>query len=64
MLALVFLIYNGYIFFCMFLSLFILREREGERILSRLHIVSTEPNMGFKLKNREIMTWAEIKLDA
>ena len=48
----------------MFLSLFILREREGERILSRLHIVSTEPNMGFKLMNHEIMTWAEIKLDA
>ena len=33
-------------------------EREGEtdRIPSRLHTVSTEPDMGLKLTNREIMT--------
>ena len=45
----------------LFLSLFILREgrdREGgrERIPSRLHTASTEPNVGLKLTNREIMT--------
>ena len=37
------------------------RERERERIPSRLHIVSTEPYMGFRLMNREIMTQAEIR---
>ena len=35
------------------------REREGERerenIPSRLHAVSMEPNMGFKLTNYEFM---------
>ena len=54
-----------------FLSLFILRERErkheqgrgreGERIPSRLHAVSAEPKTGLNLTNYEIMTWAEIK---
>ena len=33
------------------------RERETEG-LSRLHAVSTEPNMGLEPTNREIMTWA------
>ena len=51
-------------FFFNFLSLFILRkrmrrvraERGGrERIPSRLHTVSTEPNAGLELTNREIM---------
>ena len=36
-------------------------EREGERISSRFHTVSTEPNMGLELTNHELMTWAEIK---
>ena len=31
-------------------------ERERERIPSRLHAVSTEPDMGLDLKNHEIMT--------
>ena len=31
-------------------------EREGDRILSRLHAVSTEPLGGLKLMNCEIMT--------
>ena len=31
-------------------------EREGERIPSRLCTVSTEPDMGLKLTNHEIMT--------
>ena len=31
-------------------------EREGERIPSRLHAVSTEPNVGLELMNYEIMT--------
>ena len=49
-----------------FLSLFILREREkeragkrqrkGERIPSRLHTISAEPNAGLKLLNGEITT--------
>ena len=44
-----------------FLSLFICFERgaggRGEkRIPSRLWTVSTEPDMGLKLRNREIMT--------
>ena len=34
-------------------------EGEGERIPSRLRAVSAEPNAGFDLTNREIMTWAE-----
>ena len=32
------------------------RERERERIPSRLHTVSTEPDVGLELTNREIMT--------
>ena len=36
------------------------RERERERIPSRLHTVSTEPNAGLELTNREIMTWAKV----
>ena len=32
------------------------RETERERIPSRLHIASTEPNTGLKLTNHEIMT--------
>ena len=35
--------------------------REGERIPSRLHTVSTEPNVGLELTNCEIMTLAKIK---
>ena len=37
------------------------RERERETDPSRFHTVSTEPDVGFELKNCEIMTWAEIK---
>ena len=37
-------------------------EKEGEeRILSRLHTVSTEPNTRSELGNREIITQAEIR---
>ena len=36
------------------------REGESERIPSRLHTVSTEPDAGLKATNREIMTWAKI----
>ena len=32
------------------------RERRRERIPSRLHTVSTEPNVGLELTNGEIMT--------
>ena len=32
------------------------RERERERIPNRLSAVSTEPDVGLKLTNREIMT--------
>ena len=32
------------------------REKERERILSRLHTVSTEPDMGLELMNHEIVT--------
>ena len=32
------------------------REGERERIPSRLHTVSTEPDMGLELMNCEIMT--------
>ena len=38
-------------------------EREGDtesEAGSRLWAVSTEPNVGLKLTNREIMTWAEV----
>ena len=53
----------------LFSSLFILRERVGEgqrerereRIPSRLPMVSTEPHLGLDLMNHEIMTSAEIK---
>ena len=31
-------------------------EREGERDPSRVHNVSTEPNVGLKLMNHEIIT--------
>ena len=37
------------------------RERGRERIPSRLRAVRAEPDVGLELKNREIMTWAEIK---
>ena len=32
------------------------RERQGDRIPSRLHAVSTKLNVGLELRNREIMT--------
>ena len=32
------------------------RERERERVPSRLHVVSTEPDIGLDLTNQEIMT--------
>ena len=32
------------------------REGEGERIPSRLHTVSAEPDVGLDLTNQEIMT--------
>ena len=35
-------------------------ERGRERIPSRLHAVSAEPDVGLKLTNREITTRAEI----
>ena len=56
-----------------FLSLFILRqrgrvhkqgrgrERGRKRTPSRLHAVSTEPDMGLKLMDRVIQTWAKIQ---
>ena len=34
---------------------------ERNRIPSRLHTVSAEPNVGLTLMNHEIMTWTEIK---
>ena len=37
------------------------REREGERISSRLHTVSTELNVGLNPTNYEIRTRAKIK---
>ena len=37
------------------------RERGRERIPSRLCAVSTEPNTGLEVTNREIMTRAKIK---
>ena len=37
------------------------RERETEpEAGSRLWAISTEPDTGLKLTNREIMTWAEV----
>ena len=38
-------------------------EREGDTQLEagfRFQAVSTEPNVGFELTNREIMTWTEV----
>ena len=38
-------------------------EREGDtesEAGSRLWAISTEPDVGLKLTNREIMTWAEV----
>ena len=45
-------------FILFFQSLFIYfeRHRERDRILSRLHATSAEPNLGLKLTNCEIMT--------
>ena len=37
------------------------REREKERIPSRLRTVHAEPNAGLELVNREIVTGAEVK---
>ena len=37
------------------------RERGRDRIPSRLHNVSTEPNAGLELTNREIMTRAIVR---
>ena len=37
------------------------RERERERIQSRLHTVSMEPDAGLKLTKHEIMTWAKTR---
>ena len=37
------------------------RERGRERIPSRLHAVSTEPDAGLKFMNHEIMTRAKTK---
>ena len=36
-------------------------ERERERIPSRLHAFSAEPDIGLELRNGEITTWAETK---
>ena len=63
------------LFLFIFLSnLFILRERawagveqkerERERILSRLCTVITEPDAGLELMNHKILTWAESKSQA
>ena len=38
-------------------------EREGDtepKVGSRLRAVSTEPDAGLELTDREIMTWAEV----
>ena len=37
------------------------RERGRERIPSRLRIASAEPDLGLKLRNCEVVTWAETK---
>ena len=38
------------------------REREAEsKAGSRLSAVSTDPDSGLELVNREIMTWAEVR---
>ena len=39
-------------------------EREGDtesKAGSRLQAISTEPDAGLELMNREIMTWAKVK---
>ena len=46
----------GKIIFLMFILRERERERERERIPSRLHTVSTEPDVGLGLTNCEIMT--------
>ena len=35
-------------------------ERVGDRILSGIFPESTEPDVGLKLTNHEIMSWAEV----
>ena len=37
------------------------REKGGQMIWTGLHTDSSEPNVGLKLKNSEIMTWAEVR---
>ena len=37
------------------------REREGQRILSRLSADSREPSVGLELTNCEIMIWAKVR---
>ena len=37
------------------------RQRGGHRIGSRLQAVSTEPDAGLELTNREIMTQAQVR---
>ena len=37
------------------------RDREGARIPSRLCNVNAEPHMETQLRNREIVTWAQVK---
>ena len=37
------------------------REKGREKILSRLHVISTKPKVEVDLMNQEIMTWTEIK---
>ena len=36
-------------------------ERRRDKIPSRLHAISTEPDSGLRFTSREIMTWAETK---
>ena len=62
--------HSGWVLVCFFLMfIYFERERERaqvgegqrERIPSRLHTVSTEPDVGFNPLHPEIMTWAETK---
>ena len=49
---------------CFFVCLFKVRrgrEREKERIPSSVHAVRTEPDMGLRYRNCEVMTWAKTK---
>ena len=39
------------------------RERQRERIPSKLHAVSTEPNVGLELTIHETMTRADLESD-